>query len=247
MKLKALVLLALLSTLIACEQKEEMQTETATATTGLTTDADRFSYGLGMVIGERVLKQYESVDYDLLIEGMKAQHQSQATLITMEDAGAVLAAHAQQQLETQTEANKMKGADYLAENAKKEGVSVTESGLQYSVITQGDGAKPGATDQVTDSIAQSPNSILGRSRPRSACHDMPWAARPMCRFPLPVAEHIPASKLFAVPSSGRFGSFSGVPVRRRRSAHGNEPSRHQLAETGQQGHGQCLPPAGPFD
>jgi FKBP-type peptidyl-prolyl cis-trans isomerase len=80
---------------------------------------------------------------------MKAQHQSQTTLITMEDAGAVLAAHAQQQLETQTEANKMKGADYLAENAKKEGVSVTESGLQYSVITQGDGAKPGATDQVT--------------------------------------------------------------------------------------------------
>jgi FKBP-type peptidyl-prolyl cis-trans isomerase len=149
MKLKALVLLALLSTLIACEQKEEMQTETATATTGLTTDADRFSYGLGMVIGERVLKQYESVDYDLLIEGMKAQHQSQATLITMEDAGAVLATHAEQQFEAQTEANKMKGTTFLAENAKKEGVKITESGLQYSVITQGDGAKPAATDQVT--------------------------------------------------------------------------------------------------
>jgi FKBP-type peptidyl-prolyl cis-trans isomerase len=149
MKLKALVPLALLSTLIACEQKEEMQAETATATTDLTSDADRFSYGLGMIVGERVLKQYDSVNYDLLIEGMKAQHQSQATLITIEDAGAVLAAHAQQQLETQTEANKMKGADYLAENARKEGVSVTESGLQYSVITQGDGARPGATDQVT--------------------------------------------------------------------------------------------------
>ena len=149
MKLKGLVLLALLSTLIACEQKEEMQAETATATTDLATDADRFSYGLGMVIGERVLKQYESVDYDLLIEGMKAQHQSQETLITLEDAGAVLTAFAEQQFEAQTEANKMKGADYLAENAKKEGVTVTESGLQYSVITQGDGAKPTATDQVT--------------------------------------------------------------------------------------------------
>jgi FKBP-type peptidyl-prolyl cis-trans isomerase len=149
MKLKALVLLALLSTLIACEQKEEMQAETAAAPTGLTTDADRFSYGLGMVIGERVLKQYEDVDYDLLIQGMKAQHQSQATLITLEDAGAVLATHAEQQFAAQTEANKMKGAAYLAENAKKEGVMVTESGLQYSVITQGDGAKPVADDQVT--------------------------------------------------------------------------------------------------
>ena len=149
MKLKALVLLALLSTLIACEQKEEMQAETAAAPTGLTTDADRFSYGLGMVIGERVLKQYEGVDYDLLIQGMKAQHQSQETLITLEDAGAALAAHAEQQFAAQTEANKMKGTAYLEENANKDGVMVTESGLQYSVITQGDGAKPVATDQVT--------------------------------------------------------------------------------------------------
>jgi len=148
MKLKALVLLALLSTLIACEQKEEMQTEAPAATT-LATDADRFSYGLGMVIGERVLKQYDEVDYDLLVEGMKAQHQAQETLITIEDAGAALAAYAEQQFAAQTEANKMKGATYLAENAKKEGVMVTESGLQYSVMTQGDGAKPAATDQVT--------------------------------------------------------------------------------------------------
>ena len=106
MNLKALVLLALLSTLIACEQKEEMQAEAAPAATTLTTDADRFSYGLGMFIGERVLKQYEEVDYALLIEGMKAQHQSQATLMTIEDAGAALAAFAEQQLAAQTEEKK---------------------------------------------------------------------------------------------------------------------------------------------
>ena len=150
MKLKALVLLALLSTLIACEQKEEMQTEAAPAAAdGLSSDADRLSSGLGMIIGERVLKQYEEVDYALLIEGMKAQHQSQTTLITIEDAGAALNAYTEQQLAAQTEANKMKGTTYLEENASKEGVTVTDSGLQYSVVTQGDGAKPMATDQVT--------------------------------------------------------------------------------------------------
>jgi len=148
MKLKALVLFALLSTLIACEQKEAMQTEAAAPTT-LESDADRFSYGLGMVIGERVLKQYSDIDYSLLVEGMKAQHQAQETLITIEDAAAALTAHAEQQFAAQTEANKMKGASYLAENAKKEDVMVTDSGLQYSVITQGDGAKPAPTDQVT--------------------------------------------------------------------------------------------------
>jgi FKBP-type peptidyl-prolyl cis-trans isomerase len=80
---------------------------------------------------------------------MKAQHQSQTTLITIEDATAALTKHAEQQFAAQTEANKMKGANYLAENAKKEGVVVTKSGLQYTVINQGDGPKPTATDQVT--------------------------------------------------------------------------------------------------
>lgn len=37
---------------------------------------------------------------------------------------------------------------YLEENAKKEGVVVTESGLQYRIIKEGTGQKPGATDKV---------------------------------------------------------------------------------------------------
>jgi len=41
------------------------------------------------------------------------------------------------------------GATYLAENAAKEGVITTASGLQYEVLTEGEGAKPTATDQVT--------------------------------------------------------------------------------------------------
>ena len=45
--------------------------------------------------------------------------------------------------------NKVEGAEFLAENAKREGVTVTESGLQYEVIKQGKGAKPAATDTVT--------------------------------------------------------------------------------------------------
>ena len=39
-------------------------------------------------------------------------------------------------------------ADFLAENAKKDGIKVTESGLQYEVITEGNGASPKATDVV---------------------------------------------------------------------------------------------------
>jgi FKBP-type peptidyl-prolyl cis-trans isomerase len=39
--------------------------------------------------------------------------------------------------------------DYLAQNAQKEGVQVTKSGLQYEVLAEGEGAKPAATDTVT--------------------------------------------------------------------------------------------------
>jgi FKBP-type peptidyl-prolyl cis-trans isomerase len=49
----------------------------------------------------------------------------------------------------QTEANRKRGEEYLKSNAEKEGVQVTDSGLQYNVLTEGDGAKPVATDQVT--------------------------------------------------------------------------------------------------
>ena len=46
------------------------------------------------------------------------------------------------------EENKAKGRAFLADNAKKAGVTTTPSGLQYRVITQGTGSKPLATDKV---------------------------------------------------------------------------------------------------
>ena len=144
MKLKVLVLTALLLGLAACEKKDEAQTRTS-----LETDDDRFSYGLGMVIGERVLKQYGDVDYDLLLQGIKAQHNDQETLISLDDAGEAINAQMEKAFAKESEANKMRGQDYLKANAEKEGVKVTASGLQYLEITAGDGPKPTATDEVT--------------------------------------------------------------------------------------------------
>ena len=69
--------------------------------------------------------------------------------MTIEEAGNALNAHAEKQFQEQSAANRKRGEDYLKSNAEKEGVKVTESGLQYSVITAADGAKPKATDEVT--------------------------------------------------------------------------------------------------
>ncbi len=143
-KLSTLLLLSV--ALVACNQQQQ---EPVAAVTSLESEQDKYSYGLGMMIGERVLKQYEDVDYDLLLEGMKAQHQSETTLLSLQEAGEALNAYMEKALAAQSEANKKRGEDYLKANADKEGITTTESGLQYKVLTQGDGAKPAATDQVT--------------------------------------------------------------------------------------------------
>ena len=47
------------------------------------------------------------------------------------------------------EENTAQGETFLAENAASEGVAVTESGLQYEVIREGEGARPGPDDRVS--------------------------------------------------------------------------------------------------
>ncbi len=143
-KLIALALTALF--LVACDQTQQVQQP---AEVKLETDKDKFSYGLGMMIGERVLNQYGEVDYDILIAGIKAQHLKQETLMTLEQADEALRAEVEKVFAARAEEAKQRGQEYLDANAKKEGVTVTESGLQYSVITAADGAKPKETDTVT--------------------------------------------------------------------------------------------------
>ena len=101
------------------------------------------------MIGERVLKRYGDVNYELVMEAMKAQHQGADTRLTMQDAGATLQAFEQEALTKQVDEAKKKGEEYLAENAQREGVSVTESGLQWEVLQEAEGAKPGVDDTVS--------------------------------------------------------------------------------------------------
>jgi len=127
------------------------KTEDMTEASGITlmTDKDRFNYGLGMIIGERVLKQYSEVDYEIMLQGIIAQNEEKQTLMTLTEAEEALRTMQQQQDEKKFAGVKEKGEAFLKTNAELEGVSVTASGLQYSVITAGDGATPSATDTVT--------------------------------------------------------------------------------------------------
>ena len=114
----------------------------------LESEKDKLSYGLGMMIGERILKNYGEIDYDLLLEGMKNQAAGGELQMTMEEAQMAIQAEMQRAAEEKTALAVAKGAAYLEENKAREGVSVTDSGLQYEVITAAEGAKPELTDTV---------------------------------------------------------------------------------------------------
>ena len=117
--------------------------------TTLETDEAKVSYGLGMMIGERVLKPYGEVDYDLLMQGMQAQQAGEETLLTMEEAQAALQAQQEAAAAEASAAAAAAGQAFLDENAAREEVSVTDSGLQYEVIEEADGPKPSLDDTVS--------------------------------------------------------------------------------------------------
>lgn len=118
-------------------------------------DADKFSYALGMNLGENLHRQSVDINPDELAQGVRDALAGGKTLMTDEEARAVLTQVQAQVREKQQEkmaatgdTNKKEGEAFLAGNKGKEGVVTLPSGLQYKIVTQGTGPKPTANDTV---------------------------------------------------------------------------------------------------
>lgn len=110
---------------------------------------DKFSYGLGMGIGQNLLSMNVSeISVEDFIKGMQAVLQGAATEITHMEAQKVVSEHFQKLAEEQYAKVKAEGEAFLAANAKKENVVTLPSGLQYEVLVEGNGKKPKASDRV---------------------------------------------------------------------------------------------------
>ena len=110
------------------------------------------SYGIGFQMGQQLQSNpFEGLDLDSVVAGLKDAFTGQAPQVdndTLRDAFGEIhqrmqAAKAEQHKEAIAE-----GENFLAENAKRDGVVTTESGLQYEVLTSGEGAKPTADSTV---------------------------------------------------------------------------------------------------
>lgn len=118
---------------------------------------DKLSYALGLGIGQQ-LKQMGLKD-SLVIEDFAASIvdviNDNELKVAHQEAQAIVNAFFQEMEAKQNAAKaeagkaaKKEGEAFLAENAKKEGITVTKSGLQYEVLSEGTGKKPKATDTV---------------------------------------------------------------------------------------------------
>ena len=117
---------------------------------------DKVSYALGMGIGRQLCDMgAQHLDIDEFASAIKDVISGKEPLITPREANQIVENFFREQEKKQRaaaaekgKAAKAEGEKYLAENAKKEGVVSLPSGLQYMVLSEGNGKSPKATDQV---------------------------------------------------------------------------------------------------
>ena len=122
----------------------------------LDTSKNRISYTIGVNIGQDFKSQNMDVDPDLLLMGLKDTLSGKELQLTEEEMVQEIQNFQQEmqvkmaaEMEAKAAENKAAGEAFLAENAKQEGVVVTESGLQYKIIEPGQGDSPGPADVAT--------------------------------------------------------------------------------------------------
>lgn len=110
------------------------------------------SYGIGLNMGNQLLGQsFDGLVIDDVAQGLKDAFQKIESAVSKEDIQAgfdYVTKLMQQQQQQKSKGAIDAGKTHLDENAKKDGVTVTDSGLQYEVITQGDGETPSLTAKV---------------------------------------------------------------------------------------------------
>ncbi|MCR9234075.1 MULTISPECIES: FKBP-type peptidyl-prolyl cis-trans isomerase [Gimesia] len=116
----------------------------------------KVSYGIGYNLGQNLMRDNLDLDPQVLAKGIMDAMTKQKPQMTEDEIRATLLAFQQQlqkdaqtKMQKEAEANVAKGKKFLADNAKKEGVKTTKSGLQYKVIKSGSGKTPKLTDEVT--------------------------------------------------------------------------------------------------
>ncbi|WP_325436692.1 FKBP-type peptidyl-prolyl cis-trans isomerase [Pseudomonas nitroreducens] len=118
----------------------------------LSTDEARVSYGIGRQLGDQLRENpVPGMTLDAILAGLSDAYAGAESRVPGEALSAsfqVIRERMQAEAQSKAEAAAAVGREYLVENAKREGITVLPSGLQYEVLVSGEGAKPSREDTV---------------------------------------------------------------------------------------------------
>lgn len=144
----AAVLALPLIALVGCQGREGVPS--------LRTEDQKASYGIGLQMGEQLQAAEGRIDVNAFMAGFRdgmagrdpalSQDEIEAALMAL---GEAIQEEEMARYAEEAERNAREGAAFLEENRAKEGVQVTESGLQYEVLREGEGERPSLEDQVS--------------------------------------------------------------------------------------------------
>ncbi|MCG2580782.1 MAG: FKBP-type peptidyl-prolyl cis-trans isomerase [Marinobacter sp.] len=149
---KMLLALAVTGIVAGCSTQTESKKDPSLDTTD-----QKVSYGMGLVLGERMKNDLPDLQMEQFLQGIEHGHEGdeEVSRMSREEIQEALMAYQQQLQERQNEQqeelaqkNSEAGEAFLAENAERESVETTDSGLQYEILEEGDGDKPGESDRV---------------------------------------------------------------------------------------------------
>lgn len=146
--MKKFLLLFLSFSLLSCDKIPFLKEKFAP----IETEEEKMSYMLGYILAENTKKSETLLNPTAFLQGVKDNIKNQPPVLSEEDRMEVKnkiqkKAELKEQKEKE-EQQKMSGQNFLEENKKKEGVKITDSGLQYEVVEEGKGASPKLSDQV---------------------------------------------------------------------------------------------------
>ena len=122
---------------------------------GLPTEKEQISYTIGMAMGKQLAEFKDEVNLDTVVKAMRSQMAEEKLLLNEEQAKTIFETFGQKmqakqiaKMMSDAKNNLESGNKFLAENGKKPNITTTASGLQYQVLTEAKGAKPGPSDGV---------------------------------------------------------------------------------------------------
>jgi FKBP-type peptidyl-prolyl cis-trans isomerase len=125
--------------------KPKTATSSGTSTSLLKTQNDSLSYAIGLSVANFYKQQGVQLNTTLVTRACNDVLTKKKPLLTDEQSNLLFMCHQNPQICTHVK----EGEEFLAKNKKNANVKVTQSGLEYEVITQGTGMRPNATDTVS--------------------------------------------------------------------------------------------------